>query len=130
MAVRVLESGLDAVSLTAELEPNLNHRATAFGGSVAALAILTGWSYVHVRLRCEGIEMHTVIHESHVHYDLPIERDFSARCERPDEVRWARFVRALSRHGKGRVRLAVTVSSGGRDVARFEGAYVALDEPR
>ena len=64
MGTRVVRADPAEVRLEAPLEPNLNHRATAFGGSVAALAILAGWTVVHLRLRTEGVEARTVIQRS------------------------------------------------------------------
>jgi thioesterase domain-containing protein len=50
LAVEVVEVGLQRVQLAAPLAPNRNHRQTAFGGSVASLAMLAGWSWLHARL--------------------------------------------------------------------------------
>jgi thioesterase domain-containing protein len=129
MGMRVLEAGPERVRLRAPLEPNLNHRSTAFGGSVAALAILAGWALVHVRLLGEGVRARTVIQESAVRYDAPVHDAFEAVCEPPAPADWARFTRALSRRGKGRVRVGVAVESGGHAVATLHAAYVALAGP-
>ena len=126
MDIRVLEEGDDRVVIEAPLGPNLNHRATAFGGSVAALAIITGWTLVHFRLRRAGFETHTVIQQSRVRYDAPIEGPFRAVAERvPDEV-WDRLTKMLERRGKGRVELTARVESEGGVVGHFRGSYVAL----
>ena len=124
----MLEAGPDRVRIRAPLEPNRNHRSTAFGGSVGALAVLSGWTLVHLRLAGEGLRARTVIHESTIRYDAPIQGAFDAVCEAPPAASWTRFIRALARRGKGRVRVRVAVTSGGRVAATFEGAYVALAE--
>jgi thioesterase domain-containing protein len=126
IGVRVLEAGTQRVRIEAPLEPNRNHRSTAFGGSVAALAILAGWALVHTRLSVEGSSARTVIHESSMRYDAPIQGSFTAICEAPAPEAWARFTRTLARRGRARVRLAVRVECEGRVAARGEGAYVAL----
>lgn len=130
MGVRVLEAGAARVRLEAPLEPNLNHRATAFGGSVAALAILAGWALVHVRLRAEGVSARTVIQETAVRYDAPIHGVFTAVCDAPDAAAWARFTKTVTRRGRGRVRVSTRVLSDGATVATVEGAYVALASDR
>jgi thioesterase domain-containing protein len=124
----VLEAGPGRVRLRAPLEPNRNHRSTAFGGSVAALATLAGWTLVHLRLVSQGLHARTVIQESTIRYDAPIHVDFEADCRAPAAGAWARFTRTLARRGKGRVRVAVTVEAEGRPAATFDGAYVALTE--
>ena len=68
MGARVLSAIPEGVVLQAPLEPNLNHRDTDFGGSVAAMAVLAGWTLVHIRLRAEGMEARTVIQRSDVTY--------------------------------------------------------------
>lgn len=126
MDIRVLEAGPDGVDIEVPIEPNLNHRSTAFGGSVAALAILAGWTLVHLRLRAEGLTTNTVIQSSDVRYDAPIHGAFRATTGPIEATAWQRFTKAIRRHGKGRVHLSVTVWADGGPAAAFSGAYVAI----
>lgn len=125
MGTRVLEADGDHVLLEAPLEPNLNHRGTGFGGSVATLAILAGWTLVHLRLRAEGVDARTVIQRSDVAYRRPVRDAFQARVVAPDQGTWDRFRRALRRFGKGRVPLRVQVLCDGGVVAEMEADYVS-----
>lgn len=124
----MLEAGPERVRIEAPLEPNLNHRLTAFGGSVAALAILSGWALVHTRLRHAGMRARTVIQRSALDYTAPIESAFTAVCDAPDPAAWARFVRTLERRGRARIGVDARVEVGGHAAASFEGAYVAMLE--
>lgn len=127
MDIEVIEAGPDGVSIQVPLEPaNVNHRFTAFGGSVAALAILTGWTLVHLRLRAEGLVTHTVIQSSAVHYDAPIHGPFRAVSQPIEGRDWERFTRGVTKHGRGRVHVRVTVGADGAPAATFTGAYVAI----
>ena len=126
MAIRVLEAGPAGVTIAAPIEPNLNHRSTAFGGSVAALAILAGWTFVHLKLRAEGLVAQTVIQSSEVHYDAPIHGEFRAVTEPVEPSAWQRFTRAVRKHGKGRLYVSAAVLAEGISAARFTGAYVAV----
>lgn len=126
MATEVREASPALVVLTAPIAHNLNHRATAFGGSVAAQAILAGWSLVHVRLEEEGVRARTVIQKSTVSYIEPIHDDFEARAGAVDPAAWRRFRASLDRWGRGRIRIDVEVRSGDLLVARLAGDYVAL----
>jgi len=128
IGVRVVELEPERVVLEAPLSPNLNHRETAFGGSVAAVAILAGWTLVHARMRAEGLPAHTVIQESSVRYERPIHGVFRAVCERVDDEQWSRMVRALTRRGKGRIKTSVRLMAGGEPVGTFHGTYVALTD--
>lgn len=126
MAVRVLEASRERVVLEAALGPNLNHRSTAFGGSVVAVAILAGWTLTDLGLRAEGRRVRTVIRSSSVRYDVPITGAFRASCGPPDPAAWERMLRMLDRSGRGRIAVPVAVSADGRPAGAFEGVYVAL----
>ncbi len=126
MRVRVIENGPQRVVLEAPLEPNLHHRATAFGGSVVTLAILAAWVQVHFRLQVEGRTVHTVIQKSTMDYDLPVRASFRATCARIDDPIWERFCRTLDRRGKGRVSVEALVEGDAGRVGHFRGQYVAL----
>ncbi|MEJ2205976.1 MAG: YiiD C-terminal domain-containing protein [Gemmatimonadota bacterium] len=126
MGTRVAKVDPATVRLVAPLESNLNHRATAFGGSVAALAILAGWALVHVRLRSEGIDVHTVIQRSQVEYVEAIGGAFEARAIAPSESRWLRFRSMLDRWGRGRVGIRVEVWCGAALAAVLEGDFVSI----
>jgi thioesterase domain-containing protein len=126
MATEVRTATPERVVLAAPLARNLNHRATAFGGSVAAQAILAGWALVHVRLEDEGIRARTVVQKSTVSYLEPIREDFEARAGAPDPRSWRRFRRSLDRWRRGRIRIDVEVWSGALLVARLAADYVAL----
>ena len=128
MGTRVVQATPEGVVLAAPLAPNVNHRDTAFGGSVAALAILAGWTLVHLRLHEEGIHARTVIQTTHMRYLVPVEDAFEAHATPPSERAWHRFLAALERRRRGRVRLQVEVRCFGQLVATLEGAYVAMLE--
>ncbi len=127
MDVRVLRADPSGVVLEAPLEPNLNHRDTAFGGSVAALAILAGWTLVHGHLESVGISgIRTVVQRSEVRYLAPADGPFRAVCDGPAAAEWDRFLRTFRRWGKARVGVEVDVTCQGVLVAAFRGAYATL----
>ena len=126
MAVEVVDPGPDRVVLEAPLSPNTNHRSTAFGGSVSALATLAGWALIHGRLRSAGRDSQVVIQRGAIDYLLPITGAFRAACHGVDPEEWRRMQRALDRVGRGRAHVDVRVESAGTPVATFRGAYVAI----
>lgn len=126
MEVDVEVAGPEPVVLTAPLEPNTNHRSTAFGGSVSTLATLAGWAAVHGRLAGEGRTAQVVIQSGTTDYVLPVRGAFRAVCDGIEPAQWLRLKRAFDRSGKGRAVVEVRVEVDGRSVARFEGAYVAI----
>jgi thioesterase domain-containing protein len=126
MGVTVVSVADEGIRLAAPLAPNINHRQTVFGGSLATLAILAGWSLVHVRLRILDVSARIVIQRETVEYTEPATTDFTAFCPAPDPAHWNRFVTLLARRGKARLTLSATVESGGVIAATFTGEYVVL----
>ncbi|HEX5521239.1 MAG TPA: thioesterase domain-containing protein [Longimicrobiaceae bacterium] len=126
LGIRVLEAGPDGIRLAAPLAPNLNHRQTAFGGSLSAVAILAAWSCLHLRLRTEGSDARVVIQSNSMEYLAPAEGDFVAVCRAPSAERWDLFRRTLERRGRARLALDAEVYVGERLVAQFHGQYVAI----
>jgi len=130
IGVSVDQADPDLVRLSAPLAPNLNHRQTAFGGSVACVAILAGWSWLLLRTRDRSPVPQLVIQQQVVDYRAPIDAAFEAVCAAPADGDWGRFARALDSRGRGRIELTADVNCRGKLVARFRGVYVALAAQR
>lgn len=126
MQVSVLRVQPDEVLLAAPLAPNINHRATVFGGSASAVAILAAWSLLHTRLRDAGFEARLVIQSNTMHYDLPLAGDFTARAFIETGDAWPHFMRMLARKGKARITVAAVLNCGGVQAGRLQGEFVAL----
>ncbi len=111
------------LELAAPLAPNINHKLTAFGGSLYSLAVLCGWGLIHVKLAEAGLHKHIVIQESGIRYLRPVDGDMVAAC-RVEDAALDRFLRTLHRHDRARLELDVTVSHGGLPAVEFSGRYV------
>jgi thioesterase domain-containing protein len=129
MGVRVVACDDTGATLNAPLAPNINHRATVFGGSASAVAILAAWTWLHFTLREAGQPSRLVIQGNAMSYLEPIEGDFEARCAAPATVTVERFLRTLARHGKARISVAAELTCEGKQVATFSGDYVAVKLP-
>jgi thioesterase domain-containing protein len=126
MGVRVKIAMPGRVELAAPLAPNINHHDTVFGGSASALATLSAWTLVHVGLRQANVEAVIVIQRNVMSYEEPIHGDFSAVCTLIDDSAWQRFLKTLERRGRGRITMNAHLLFDGRQVASFEGDFVAL----
>src|SRR5690554_3009155 len=109
MGTRVREASLHRVELTAPLAPNINHRETLFGGSAAALAVLSAWALLNLRMQAHGLEGRLVVQQNTMIYDEPVSGDFAAVAELTDEAAWQRFCRMFQRHGKARMSLTARI---------------------
>ncbi len=126
MGVRVVSCDATGVILGAPLEPNINHRATVFGGSASAVAILAAWTWLNFALRDAGHPARLVIQKNTVDYIAPITGEFTARCDAPSTVVFEKFLRTFLRHGKSRLEVSATLIREGKVVTTFTGDYVAI----
>lgn len=131
LGVSVHSANASEVVLGAPFGPNINHRCTVFGGSLSALAILAGWSWLRV-FTDRGAEESVptlVIQSQKMEFLAPAAGAFEAVCRAPTSEVRGRFCRSLEKYRRARLNLAVEVTSAGVSVARFEGEFVALDAP-
>ncbi len=127
MGVKVRTASPEHVTLAAPLAPNVNHTETVFGGSAAALATLSAWTLLHLRLDEAGLDnARLVIQRSRMEYEKPIPGDFEAVCDFGDEAAWKRFRETLARRGRARLTLNAHLMHLRNRMAAFEGEFVAL----
>ncbi|HEX8137037.1 MAG TPA: YiiD C-terminal domain-containing protein [Pyrinomonadaceae bacterium] len=124
MGVRVEHYDGERLVLVAPLEENVNHLGTAFGGSLNALAVLSGYGLLWLEL-CDT-DSHIVIRESSISYDRPVRGPLRAVCLRPEGDALARFKQTFHQTGKARISLSATIEDGGRAAVRFCGTFVAM----
>ena len=123
MQLEVLPLEPERLRLMARLKPNLNHQETAFGGSIASLGILAGWTLIHLRLHCEERRYKIVIYKSEIEFQRPIEADFEATCLFPEEAAWETFLTSLQRKGRARIELHPQVMVNGKVAATIKGIF-------
>lgn len=116
MAVRVVEASAEHLVLGVPLPPNQNDKGTAFAGSIASLATLTGWAALMLWAEANVAPCQVAVYDSHLRYRTPITGDFQARVRLPDTANLERMLR-----GKGRGKIGLEV-----DVADASGVAVTL----
>jgi thioesterase domain-containing protein len=126
MGARVRIATPERVQIAAPLAPNVNHHETLFGGSAAALATLSAWALLHLRIERAGLQGRLVIQRSSMEYERPIPGDFDAVCRFSDEVGWERFRATLVRRGRARLTLTADLIYDAQRMATFEGDFVGL----
>lgn len=123
MGIRVAYYDGTSLNLDAPLEPNLNHKSTAFGGSLYSLAVLCGWGLLHLKLADARMHKHIVIQESTIRYLHPVEHDLHAEC-RLDDAAFEHFLLTLKKHGRARISLAAVIMQNNLPAVEFTGRYV------
>jgi len=124
LGVRVENYDGERLVLSAPLAANVNHLGTAFGGSLNALAVLSGYGLLWLEL--QEAECHIVIRESSISYDHPVRGEIRATCVRPEAELLAKFKQTFHEKGKARIALIATIEDEGITCVRFRGIFVAL----
>lgn len=126
MQVEVVQATPDIIELRAPLAPNINHRGTAFGGSISTLATLACWSLL--RVRTDGMQPapHLVVRRNSVEYVAPIIGEIRAIVRFPTDADWTGIQAAYANKGRARVKLDAEVLAGEVVAARFTGEFVAM----
>jgi thioesterase domain-containing protein len=127
MAIEVVAAEPEGVTLGAPLEPNINHRDTVFGGSAAAVAILSAWGLLFVRLR-EAHPNATIVIQRHTMRHLrPITGAFTASSFLPDPGAWEKFVTTYQRRRLARITVKASLHCRDEQVGELDAAFVALE---
>lgn len=126
MGIEVTTAKRQKVVLSIPLEPNINHRETAFGGSMSAAATLACWILLHLRLLELPGDFRLVIHKNKVVYRSPIKGRFTAVCHLRDEAAWSHFLSMLDRWDKAKIILKSHLEYEGIQAGEFSGSFVAL----
>ncbi|MCP8688600.1 YiiD C-terminal domain-containing protein [Marinobacterium sedimentorum] len=114
------------LAIPAALGPNINDKGTGFGGSQATLATICGWSLITLLLSEQGLDCDLVIADSHLKYLSPVDADFVARTQLPDQPGIDAFLDKLRTRRRARLDLTIELCQGERLAMRMTGAYVAL----
>ena len=124
MGVRVEDYDGERLILSAPLDRNVNHLGTAFGGSLHALAVLSGYGLLWLELKDN--ECHIVIRKSTISYERPVRGELRAICVRPHADVLEEFKKMFHQKGKARIALSATIEEQGETAVHFEGVFVAM----
>ncbi|MFD2255948.1 YiiD C-terminal domain-containing protein [Luteolibacter algae] len=124
MEIHVATCSQNKIILEAPLDINHNHLATAFGGSLVAIATLAGYCMLWTALGDSNA--HVVVKRSSIEYYRPVKNNISALCSLPQSREFERFKNAFEKRHKARMRLDVTIADAGVECVRFSGEFVAI----
>ena len=114
---------IDAIRVSAPLEPNINIHGTGFAGSIYSLAVLTGWALcTHIMQELE-FEAELVVGSAEIQYRAPVTQSLNCYC-RCDESQRQQFQQALLATGKGKLLLNIDV--GEQPQARLAATFYAI----
>lgn len=125
IGISVREYSGDSLTLIAPLENNLNHKCTAFGGSIYSVSVLSGWGLLYLLLKEHDLVGHIVIQESNTRFLKPVESDLSATCAFASTEQKEKFIKMFKRKGVARIQLESHITYANDAHVVFKGAYVA-----
>jgi thioesterase domain-containing protein len=125
LGVSVASYDTNGLVLNAPLVNNVNHKGTAFAGSLNSLITLSGWGLLWLVLRENYLPAGIVIQDCKCDYLLPVTSDFSACCRKPEGVQIEKMVQTLQKKGKARLELSATIFQDQQLAVSFTGRYVA-----
>ncbi len=112
------------VSLKVPLKAHINHKGTAFGGSLYNSAVLACYLLVYSELTSMGKSTDSfVISEGAMKYTKPITTDFEVKVSW-SQVQLDSVVKALQSKKKARWTLFAEVECNGEKCAEFQGRFV------
>ncbi len=117
----------DCLSMAAPLAPNVNDKGCAFGGSLASVMTLAGWSLVRLATGQRGLDCDIYVQDSTIRYLAPVWADFVAVASLEADESFASFFSTL--HSRGKARLGIRCEIRGPDeavVTSLNARFVAL----
>lgn len=114
----------EKISVKALLKTNINHKSTAFGGSISTVLTMCGWAAVFKIIKEIDEEAHIVIQKSCVNYIKPITKDFTALYEVKNREEIQNFIKTYNKYGKARMEIETKILENESVRASFIGTYV------
>jgi thioesterase domain-containing protein len=99
----------DTLILTAPLEPNINDKQTAFGGSLYNTAVMACWGMIYLKTQEKNIQCNQVVTEGSMKYIAPVDGRIRAICHSPSEDELTSFFEHFERKGKARISLEAAI---------------------
>ncbi|MDR6938085.1 MULTISPECIES: YiiD C-terminal domain-containing protein [unclassified Luteibacter] len=116
----------ERLTMTAPLQPNINDKGCAFGGSLVTLMTLACWALVEARLRERGADCDVFVADSTVRYLDPVWDDLRAEATLAPGADWATFFATLDARGRARADFTCVVpGENGKALASLDARFVA-----
>jgi len=110
------------------LTPNINDKATMFGGSLYCVSVMACWGMIYLRAKMLGIESpNIVVADAAIKYKLPVPGDCVSVCYAPVDV-VNKFDSDIAAGHKGRMRLHSSIQTDAGVAVEFEGRYVLIGD--
>ena len=126
MGMTIQALNRNEVRLSAPIAQNINHRGSAFGGSIDSLFLTTGWAFIRFLIDHYKPTPIIVGSKGSTNFIKPILEDFEAALVMPTDSEIDKFLSTFDRFGKARITAKATIHENGELCAEFEGDYVVV----
>lgn len=125
----------DTLILTAPLEPNINDKQTAFGGSLYNTAVMACWGMIYLKTQERNIDCDQVVAEGSVKYIAPVKGRIRAICHAPSEAELNAFYENFEYKGRAKITLdaaiyddtcVMKIDPEMKPAVKFTGLYAIL----
>lgn len=123
MGIETLNYDNNALTLRAPLEPNINDKQTAFGGSLYCTCVLACWGMLYLKTQEAGLKCDQVVTESNISFLAPVSGEIIASCNSPSDDELAEFFKKYEEKGRARLSLKSSIESNGVNAVTFSGSY-------
>ena len=126
MGMTINALSMEAVRVGMPIAENINHRGSAFGGSIDSLFLTTGWAFI--RFLIDHYEPTPIIVGSRgeTKFIKPILEDFEASLIIPPKEEIDKFLATFDRFGRARITTQAVIEKEDELYAQFEGDYVVV----
>jgi thioesterase domain-containing protein len=125
MQLQIIHVDQEGCEVLAPLNPNQNHLGTAFGGSINAVLILSGYVWLYYILAMCGHDCHVILKRTEADYIHPVTKELRAICQAPSSTKLKKFIKAVDQKGLARISLNCKMIEGERILSQFTGEFVA-----
>ena len=116
-----------SLALQVPLQPNINDKATVYGGSLYCACLMACWGTVYLKAIEHGIEEpNIVVTQGEIKYYGPVDNDFIATCDIENAEEFEGFVQKFLDTGKSKISLHSYVHINGKDAVKFSGSYALI----
>lgn len=115
-----------SITIGAPLAENINHRNSAFGGSMSAIGILSGWALIFIEMKKRGLSNKLVIQRSNFEFLHPVTDDFEAKSVLPSNSKLEQFIKMFAHKGKARLTIETHVFCNSKRCGTNSAVYVAM----
>ncbi len=116
--------------LHAPLDPNINDKQTAFGGSLYNASVMACWGMLYLKTLEANIVCNQVVTKGSIEYKAPVTGDIRAICHAPNQTDIDNLMAAFKHKGRARLSLQATIECSGKVAVEFEGTYAIISEPK